>query len=617
MLATSSKKFIICLVSILLIVTCSSCKADDPYLVKDYLNYLAIKSGIGDSDNIDDNFLLLQDWKIVKEEDYKLLDTKLNNNFLYKTILALLDGEDNDLNLSRNDMYVSKKEAIDIVDNAVSIINNKKFATHFDYDYKKQPVKKSDAKEGDIFFDEEDQTFKVVTNEDEYRIAEFDEVYDYYSLADSFEIDFSNSEIIPLQEEIQSSYKNNKFNLLASKNHVFNSNGFRISYTLSTSGIDVHVSKKIDKTTVYADASINSVKPTFKWTYKDGDLSNCYFNLKMNTTNSLGATIGKYGNYYLKFKDLDSSSFASTIKSMIVPKDDEIEATIPICEIKTPIPNAPFAYINMTLGIKLYVSGKAELILYNSHNIGFEIKDGKSRFFYEHNDDYDTIVRASSKAALALNVGLDATSFRLCDIELDGGIKAEVKSTLHLFDSDFNDKVISSDIPYSTLEDISKDNPYVKACGDLSMYWMCDLIVNTSKSKLNKMGFTKTFHILDDDNQVFGNLHHIENGQFVEKCTRKSKPVITSNSLDINVSNKIVLNSYAEVLLEGQTFNIEVISLPSDYEKSDIRYSSSNSDVVSVKDGVIKANKTGSSKIKVYTSDNKYNSYINILVSTG
>ena len=56
MLRTSSKKVLICLVSMLILVTCASCKTDEPYLVKEYLNYLSKTTGIGDSDNIYDNF---------------------------------------------------------------------------------------------------------------------------------------------------------------------------------------------------------------------------------------------------------------------------------------------------------------------------------------------------------------------------------------------------------------------------------------------------------------------------------------------------------------------------------------------------------------------------------
>lgn len=616
-----------------ILVTCASCKADEPYYVYQYLNYLSNTSGIDSSLNIENNFVSLQKWGIVISSDINYINDELDYAFLSKTICKLINENGNPLdivkskgwiNVNKNiDSKVDKNTAESIVDNAVKYINNQTFKPKYEYKYRNVVKEKEDElKIDDIVYDSIDNTYKVVTNvnEDdiEYEDAEFEDVFSYLDIEDSFELDLSQSEVIPLQqEEIDTSYINNKYTLLASKNHVFNSNGFRISYTINSSGIDVHVSKKIDKLTIYADASVNSIKPNFKWTYETNDLKNCYFNVKMNTTSSLGVTVGKYGNYYLKFKDLDSSSFMNTLKSMIVPKAEEVEATIPICEIKTPIPNIPLAYINMTVGIKLYASGKAEIVLYNSHNIGFEIKNGQIRCFYEHDDDIDGMLRASAKSALALNIGLDATKFRLCDIELDGGVKSEVKPTIHLYDSDFNESEVSSDIEYSTLEDISKDNPYVKVCADLSLYWMLDLICNTSKSVLYKMGLSKTFNILNDNNQVFGNLHHIENGQFVKKCTRTSKPAIKNNNLNINASNKITLNTTAEVLLKGESFNIEVISIPEEYTMNDIRYTSSDNNVATVKDGIITAIKPGSSKINVHTSDNKYNTYINILVSTG
>lgn len=629
MLQTLSKKIIICLTSIFILVTCASCKTDEHYQIKEYLNYLAYKSGISDSSNTDEFFNCLKNWKVVTSDDRIYLNNDLNYAFLSRTISNLIEESGNPLDIlkskkwikdnAKENQYVDSNTAISVVDKAVELINNKTFNCTYEYEYISEPKTKEDEfNKNDIFYDDETNNYKlVIDDEDNYRDACFEEVFSYFDISNSYEIDFSEAEVIPLQEEVNTSYINNKFNLLSNKNHVFSKDGFKISYTINSSSIDVHVSKNVDYATVYADASINSLRPNFKWTYDSGDLKNCYFNLKMNTTASLGATKGKYGNYYLKLKDLDSSSFMSTVKSMIVPKSDEVEATIPICQIKTPIPNVPFAYINMTVGIKLYVSGRVELLVYNAHNIGFEVKDGNSRFFYEHNDDLDTIAKASAKAALAINLGVDATNFRLFDIELDGGVKAELKTTVHLYDSDFNQTTNETDIAYSTLEEVSKDNPYVKVCGDVSLYWLVDLICNTSKSVMYKMGFTKTFHIFDENNQIFGNLHHIEDGKFVKSCTRKDKVAITNETINIQVSNKIVLNSYAEVLLQGDTFKIEIVSLPSGYSERDIRYSSSNSDVASLSNGTITAIKSGSSKIKVYTSDNKYSSYINILVSTG
>lgn len=613
-----------------MLVTCVSCRAGDSYLVKDYLNYLANTTGIGNSEKFEDNFNNLLDWQIVIDSDKAFINDELNYAFLSKTICNLLEEQGNPIDILVNkglissnnaNKKVNKQVAIDVVDKAIGIINNKSFKKEYEYKYNEN-VKDSDDQLNinDIYFDNETKTYRKIIDEDgdiSSIEADFNEVYSYLDIADTYEIDFSEAEVIPLQEEEKSNYINNKFNLLASKNHVFNKDGYRISYTINSSGISVHVSKEVDKSTVYADASINSVKPSFKWTYDKGDLKNCYFSLKMNSTSTLGATIGKYGNYYLKLKDLDSSSFMSAIKSMVVNKKDELEATIPICQIKTPIADIPNVYLNMTVGIKLYASGTIELVLYNSHNIGFEVRNGNARFFYTHDDDFDTFIKASGKVALALNLGLDASKFRLCDIEFDGGVKAELKPTLHLYDSDFNQSEASSDIAYSTLLDLTKDNPYVKLCGDVSLYWLADLICNTSKSILYKMGFTKTFNITNENDQVFGNLHHIENGQFVKKCTRKNKTTIKNEKLDITTANKIVLNSYAEVMLVNETFKIELLSLPEGYSEENVIYTSSDNNVAKVENGMIIALKPGSSKINVHTSDGKYNTYINVLVSTG
>ena len=395
--------------------------------MNEYLIYLSNSSGINDSKDIEDSFNALKDYGVVGEDDYIYLNDELNYGFLCKTIARLLDIDDDYLNSMKQKGYIDsnvkeddlvyENKSIEIVSKLIRNINNKQFGFDYSYKYKDSVKDEKDSLEvGDVFFNDQKQVYEYVENIEDGQLktreAEFEEVFTDFNIQDSYEVDFSNAEVIPLQEELDVGYVNNKFNLLASKSHVFNADGYRISYSLSTSGVDVHVSKKIDKTTVYVDASLNNVKPSFKWTYKDDDLKNCYMSMKLNTTTSLGATMGKYGNYYLKLKDKSSDDFLTSIKSMIVPKKDELEAIIPICEIKTPIPNVPFAKLNMTIGIKLYVSGKVELTIYNDHNIGFEIKNGKARFFYDHNDDVDGIVSSSSKAALALNLGLDAAKYR-------------------------------------------------------------------------------------------------------------------------------------------------------------------------------------------------------------
>lgn len=612
-----SKKFIICLTSILISVTCASCKTDAPYLIKDYLNYLAINSGIGNSEIIETNFEDLLVWEVVEENDVERLNDSLDYQYLNKTLNVLID--DNNSNRSLIDLgildddanekrLVSKQEAEEIVDKVIDVINNKTFESKYEYE-----INSDDS----IYYDEDDCSYKII-GDSEIRDAQFDEVFSSFDISDSYVVDFSNAEVIPYQDEVDDvGYVNNKYTLLASKNHVFNKDGFRISYSLNRAGISIHVSKDVNDMNIFADLDIRNVKPNFKWTYEDNDFKNCYFNISFDTTEEFGISDGRYSKYYLKFKDLDSSSFSKMIKSMLLKEKNSSDAIIPICQIKTPFASIPSAYLNFDVLLKFSINGKIELVLYNNHNFGFEIKEGKSRFFYEHDDDFDGIARASGKACVGLNIGIDAATYRLCDIELDGGLKAEMKSTMHMYDSDGNMTSESINAPYSALEEMSKENPNLLICGDLSFYWVFDVILNTYRSVLYKMGFSKTINVLDEDNQVFGNLHHIENGQFVEKCTRKSKPNINNNTIDVTAYDKITLNSYAEVLIKGETFKVEIKGLPKGYTEEDIRYLSLNENVASIDKGIIYGKDYGNAKMKIYTKDNKYNTYINVLVSTG
>lgn len=623
---TLIRKLSICFVGLLLLIACTACKAGAPYPIKDYLNNLAIRSGIGKSNNLDNNFNDLLLWEIVDEDDKYKYNEALDYEYLSKTIGRLIDEDNNittlkakgwiDLKCKENNI-VPRDIADSVLEKAIRQINDRNYENSFSAEYKKE-IKDSDEdlNVGDILL--VDNAYKIVkkVSEEGYELtnAEFDDVFESLDIEGSFEIDLSEAEIIPYGELEESGYVNEKYNLISNKRKVFNHDGFRISYSISKSAIDVHVSKEVNSLNVYGDLSIYNIKPTFKWTYEKNDLRNCFFSLKMNSTEKIGVSDGKYGNYYLNFKDLDSSSFKSLMDSMIDPVKDQVEASIPICKIKTPIPQLPMVYLNLDLLIKLYASGKAELVIYNAHNIGFETKNNQIRFINDHDNDFDSIIQASAKAGMGINVSLDTANYSLADIELDGGLKARLSTTIHLFDEEGDYDSIDSDIAYSTVQEISKENNNVKICGDVSFYWYMDLLINTAKTKMSKMGFSRSFNIMDERDQVFGNLHHLENGHFVERCTRKKKTKL--KQMDKVKSNKIVLDSYAEVLKKGETHQIIIKSLPEGYTNSDIVYSSEKHNIASVSNGKIIALSPGSVKIVVSSSDGKYTAYVNILVST-
>jgi len=608
----------------MLLAVCTACKTDASYLVSEYLNDLARSSGIGEGKDTDDSFEKLYQWGVVSLEEKELMEQPLNYEFLSMTLGKLVAYEgDYFAYLKGNDLisanvkastFLDKQKADQLIEKAVSMINQKEFDECYEYDHT-QTVKYSedDLLPGDLYY--EDETYYIVQESGDLREAQLEEIYEYLNLSDTYEIDFTQAQIIPYNEEETTSYINHNYQLLASNNHVFNSDGFRISYTLNRSGIDVHVSKDFNGFNLFADLSIYNVKPSYSWTYREGDLKNCYFSVKMDSTEEIGISDGKYGDYYLKFKDLDSSSFLSLLDSIIDPISDQVEASIPICKIKTPLPNIPSAYLNLDLLIKLYASGKAELIMTNSHLMGFETKNGQIRFINEHSGDLDAIPSASAKAAFGINLNLEAAKLCLADIELDSGIRSIVKATMHLYDSEGNQDVIDSDVSYAALNEISKENTDVKICGDVSLYWMMNLILNTSKTKMYQLGFSKTFEILDEDNQIFGNLHHFENGHFVEKCTRKDK--VSIKSMEEIDADKILLDSYSKVMMVNDVYQILIKGLPASYRYADLVYESSDQTVAEVSSGYVKAIKPGNAQITISTSDKKYQAYMNILVSTG
>lgn len=633
-----------CFITIFIIVTCTSCKASSKYSVSEYLIDLAYASGISLSQEINDSFNRLKEWKIVDANDKTLFDKELTYEFLLKTICRLINKDSNylyeknwiSLNTKDNDL-VDKQEAKRIINKAVELINNPEIDNKFnideknvkhieDYTYSNNHLKTNEyLSENDLVFLENDNEYKkIVECENGECLLDdpsFEEIFNEIEIEGSNEIDFEESEIILYydDEDIEeTNYTNNLYELLASKRRTFNTKGFRVAYSFNSSGLDVRISKNADKKyNMFFDISLSNIKPTYKWKYKNGKNTESFFKVNFKLTNEVGVSCGKYERYYLDFKDLDSSSFLNKVKSSIKTSDDELECTIPICKIKTPIPNVPVADFCIDVVAKIYVSGKVEIVLYNNGIIGFESVDGNFRVIHDVDRDIDFLVGASARAVAGINFNLETAKYRLMDIEFDGGIRAAVDSTLHLYDSDGNQKEEKSDIPYSILQDISKDNNDVKICGDISLNWVFDIQLNTSKSLLYKYGLTYKKSILDTSDQVFNNLTHIENFQLVKKCTRKNKTIIKNTSTTKQDSKKILLKKYSAVVNIGEIYEIPISSLPTGYSNDDLIYYSNETSIATVKNGVVEAHNIGSTKIEIKTKDGKYSAYINILVSTG
>lgn len=620
---TLNKKIVLLLTCLLLIITCTSCRKNEDYHVIDYLDYLSKESGIGISSEVNENINALYEYKVLNDQ-FKIEDELLNYEVVKTTLSNLMELDDDclkDFGWISNDIkdgdLISKEKAIELVDKAVEYINNPVINEKLEYEYSEN-FTDSPENNNDIFYDYDTNSFKKVETDNDgniyYSDADIGEVFDLLQIETNYEVDFSKSEIIPYDDNHSGYFKSN-YSLL-SESHSFNKDGFRISYSVSSSGVSAHISKEDDKVTRYIDLSISNVKPKIKWYMEQGDLKNCFFDVSFNTTEEIGYTSGIYKKYRFDFEDADKSSIKNFFNSIIEKRTNEIENTIKICQIKTPIPNIPTAYLNLDLVANIYVNGEIKLLLQNSHEMGFEVKEGEIRYIGDHTNNWDGIIQASAKATLGINFNLEATSFVLADIELDGGVKANVKTTVHIFDYDGNDETIEIENPYSDIGYISDDSVSIKACGDLSFRWVFDIKINTSRTVLYKYGFSKTYSITDDKDQVFNNLSHIEDGMFVKKCTRVKNKKVKDNSIKI-INEKIILKSYAEVIKINESYLIEISLLPEGYSLDDVVIDSLDKSIVFVNGYKAIGVKPGTCKVRVYTKDNKHEAFINILVSTG
>jgi len=599
-----SKRIVKFVVSCLLICCISGCKNDN-YLKSEFLIDLAKKSCISLSEDEQEIYEDLFNWGVVSKDDLKEINKNTNLQYVINIISRLLQCDTTYL-IEKNiidenvklDSLINKEEANKIINDAVRLINNKTFKQSSAYvlkdnieiidgEYKKQ--------EGDTITD-----------------VEFEDIFESLLIQNTFELDLDEAEIIPSSDNFETSFTNNEFILLSKKNNAFYTKGYRIAVNFSKKSMTARVSKKLENDSrAYVDLTIYNFKPSYKWDYKDGKINEAYLKIDYSATEKFGLTIGKYLSYTLDPNKADKSNLESFLKTS-VKRSNEVEATIPICTIKTPINNVPELYLSIDVLIRLYANGKAEFVLYNTNQYGFEVKNNNVRLIKDVDNDIDFVLGGSAQAALGVNLNIEAAKYRLMDLELDGGIKTSLKTTVHFLEKA---EELTVDESIELMNEVLKNCENIKLCGDISLNWVLNLRANTPKTILYKIGLSKTYEFLNEDNQVFHNLTHIEDGVFVKSCTVHKKTSSTKNNVSNVETNRILLERYSCVIKTNESYEIPILSLPDGYTKNDLVYSSDDNDVVIIQGNNIKALKQGNGKITIKTNDDKYKARFNVLVN--
>lgn len=603
------------LLVVILSITLFSCKNKEFISKYDFLKELSIQTGICLSDEESDILYSLEEFEVIDASDRSTLEENLTYSFMLDS-LKVFSSEIN-LNFNyKDDEYVYKDDALKAIEKLLDIINNKTFETKEEFEYKDN-VKENldDASAGDIYFDEEENSYKKINDNGEISDANFDEVFEEFEISSSDELDLEDCEIIDDELAIEDSvYEDDEYTLLSSKTKVIEKNGYRVSYKVVSGVIQFRVSNNKDNYNKYVDFKLSGIKPSYKWNYKEGKIQEAYFKLNYNLTCEIGVSKEKRQYYKIDAKNMDTSSILSALKSTFKKQSKDLDTKIHICTIKTPIPSIPLASFDVDIFLRFSVSGKVDVVATMSNTNGFEIIDGKFRLINDGIKDIDFNVEASARAVAGVNFALSAAKYTLMDLEVAGGVKASCKTTLHAFDDDGNMETSESDIVYSDIKDVSDDK--VKVCGDVSLNWILDIDFNTSKSLLYKFGLSRSKDILNSKDQVLGNMTHIENGHFVKACTRKAKSYSKNKTTNIDV-NKIILDKYSAVININESLVLPIKLLPSGYTNNDLIITSDDTSIVSIDGLNLNAKKVGSTKINVETKDHKYSAYINILVSTG
>ena len=608
------------ILSISILFTVFSCKAKEYISTYDYLKELSYKTGITTALQKEDILNDLKEYGIYKDSDKELLDKNLTYKYMLDSILVF-NVEDIVDEKYKDDEQVEKKDALKVIDKLTNVINNKTFDTYEKHIFKEEVKENTDSLSiNDIFFDEESNAYKKVVgfNNGSYitEDASFEEIFEEIELSSSEEINFDESIIIDDEASVEESeYDSENYNLLSTKRHVINQKGYRISYKITSGVLDFRISKDSGFNN-YIDFTLSNIKPSYKWDYKDGKINEAYFKVDYRLTGEVGASKAKKASYVLDFNNLDTSSILSSLSSAIKKQSKDVEATIKICTIKTPIPSIPLAYINVDVIARVYVNGTIDIVAIMNNTTGFEVNSNGFRFINDGKQDIDFNIEASAKAVAGVNFNIEAASFRLMDLEITGGVKASIKPIIHVFDNDGNMESSESDLDYEELNEIADGNDKLKICADVSLNWVLDVDVNTSKSLLYKFGLSRSKEILNKKNQVLGNMTHIENGHFVKKCTRKSNVMKKTETTSMDV-NKITLEKYSVAINQKEKYLIPIKALPKGYSNSDLVITSNDSSIASIDGLYIIANKVGSTKITIETKDKKYQAAINVLISTG
>ena len=174
--------------------------------------------------------------------------------------------------------------------------------------------------------------------------------------------------------------------------------------------------------------------------------------------------------------------------------------------------------VEMNVSLTLSANGRIEIIVTSNETKGYEIINNKGRVIHASTVfDRQFNISGDFRAVLGLDLSLTFLTYKIVDVEFNGGIGAYVLTKV------FNVKTrqtVSSEVPLDVVVEASSgldDLADLRFCADVQLYGILGVSVGKN-SIINKIGLSKAWTFYDRSNGTFATLH-IENSGIVDQCT--------------------------------------------------------------------------------------------------
>ncbi|WP_302926561.1 Ig-like domain-containing protein [Holdemania filiformis] len=435
----------------------------------------------------------------------------------------------------------------------------------------------------------------------------------------SFDADWSQAEILPYAQDSTgllpvamnlSEAAEPRFALMKQQ---FEIGGTQVNWSVAASGIHVHAAKKMTNgATLQMDYDLTDVHPVIAWNGlgKEGRLQ-----LDFTMSESAGLTRGVSNTLTSDFSGLDPHDLLSSLTASFTNARKEADTVIPIAKIKLPVPQFPIVDLLLTLQLHCYAGGKIELLLSQEGSVGMEIRNGVPRLIHQLEHRHDFIFQGSSKMTAAVEASARAAGISLMDLLLQTGLRGVMRTTAWIGENGGLEPSEAGELPLES----QPVHANLQFCSDLNVHGILELEINSSDSLAGRLGMGRTFSILNENNATL-NPHgrtHLENGIFVDHCTRGQHASSTPTPAPIIKTDRIELAEVQLILSPGQSGQIVIRGLPEGVAASDLIYSIAEPDIATVvQTGRVRAVKAGDTIITITEPTETYKTSCHIHVRT-